>query len=138
MFISIIISLGYFFFCKIITHIDLQYPCFIANSASPTRLLSSNFKNKLSLQPSTKLNTVWDLADYTYKQKLQYLVFSDGMLYSKKNNKCRTEKVNSIFSAIAELSRITDTTKKDNSYTKSELSPWVEPRGVEPLSKHIL
>lgn len=100
---------------------------------------SSNFENCIekAIKLSTKLNTVWDSADYIEKQKLQYLVFPNGMSFDKKNMECRTERVNSIFSAIADIVKVTNSSKKDNSDLESELSLWVEPRGVEPLSKHI-
>lgn len=56
---------------------------------------------EIAIKLSSKLNTAWDLADYTNKQKLQYLLFPEGMVYSKKYNSCRTHRVNSIFTAIA-------------------------------------
>lgn len=101
---------------------------------------SSNLENCIekAIKLSTKLNTVWDSADYLEKQKLQYLVFPNGMSFDKKNMECRTERVNSIFSAIADIAKVTNSSKKDNSDLGSELSMWVEPAGIEPASKHIL
>ncbi len=99
---------------------------------------SSNLEKCIdkAINLSSKLNTVWHLADYSEKQKLQYLVFPNGMTFDKKSMECRTERVNSIFVAIADIARLSTSPIKDNSDTKSELSLWVEPRGVEPLSKH--
>lgn len=94
---------------------------------------SSNLENCIekAIKLSTKLNTVWDSADYIEKQKLQYLVFPNGMSFDKKNMECRTERVNSIFSAIADIAKITNSSKKDNSDLESELSLWVGTIGFE-------
>ncbi len=83
---------------------------------------------------SSKLNTVWDLADYTQKQKLQNLIFPDGMTYHKKNDLCRTQRVNTIFLAIADIARVTRGIKKDKCEESSHLSALVEDNGVEPMT----
>ena len=51
------------------------------------------------------LPQLWQQSDYTQKQKLQYLVFPDGMLYDRKNDLCRSLSVNPVFSYIADLTR---------------------------------
>ena len=89
-----------------------------------------------AIKLSSKLNAAWDSADYLEKQKLQYLIFPDGMYYNKKNNECRTIRVNSIFVVIADISRLSVGYKRKNPDDESGLFVWVEPRGVEPLSKH--
>jgi DNA invertase Pin-like site-specific DNA recombinase len=98
---------------------------------------SSNLEKCIenAIKLSSKLNTAWDLADYTNKQKLQYLLFPEGMFYNKENNTCRTQRVNSIFSAIAELSRVSKEYKKDNLGRISRLSRCVVPPGIEPGSR---
>ena len=94
---------------------------------------SSNLEKCIekAIKLSSKLNTAWDLADYSNKQKLQYLMFPDGMFYNKKNNLCRTIRVNSIFSAIAELSRLSREGKRDNPEVISKLSRCVAPPRIE-------
>ena len=88
-----------------------------------------------AIKLSSKLNTAWDLADYTNKQKLQYLLFPEGMVYSKNYNSCRTHSVNSIFTAIAELSRVSKECKKDNLESISRLSRCVASPRIELGSK---
>jgi site-specific DNA recombinase len=81
---------------------------------------------ELAIHLATKLNTVWDCSDYHQKQKLQNLVFPEGMHYNRKNDECRTIRTNSAFLSIAELSRLLDDAKIDNPYHESGLSVWVE------------
>ncbi len=92
---------------------------------------------ELAIHLASKLNTVWDCSDYLQKQKLQTLIFPDGMTYNRKTDQCRTLRVNEAFLSIAELARVLDKMKTDNLDGESGLSVSVEPRGVEPLSKHI-
>ena len=54
--------------------------------------------------------------DYYEKQKLQYLVFPEGMLYNKKNDTVRTNRINTLFREIAILSKVLEETKNDNPF----------------------
>jgi site-specific DNA recombinase len=49
------------------------------------------------------LTSSWALMAYKDKQLLQFLLFPEGIRYSKKNNECRTTKINSVFSYISGL-----------------------------------
>ena len=49
------------------------------------------------------LPSSWALMAYKDKQLLQFLLFPEGIRYSKKNNECRTTKINSVFSYISGL-----------------------------------
>lgn len=51
------------------------------------------------------LSKTWQQSNYSNKQKLQYLVFPKGMEYDRKNDLCRSEEVNPVFSYIAEVTR---------------------------------
>ena len=72
--------------------------------------------------------------DYVAKQKLQYLVFPEGIYYNKKKDECRTTKVNSIFSLFSSIS-VDYTENKDKVgrkfFKKSGLVPSA---GIEPVS----
>ncbi len=81
---------------------------------------------------SGKLNTVWSLADYSQKQKLQNLIFPEGMTYHKKNDLCRTQRVNTVFAAIADLSSASRGIKKEKCEDISHFSGWVGAHGFEP------
>ena len=49
------------------------------------------------LTHASKLNTMWDFADYNQKQQLQNLIFSYGMYHSRKKDECPTERKNTMF-----------------------------------------
>ena len=59
----------------------------------------SNLEKSLDvvLSYSSKLNTMWDFADYNQKQQLQNLIFSYGMYHSRKKDECPTERKNTMF-----------------------------------------
>jgi hypothetical protein len=48
------------------------------------------------------------------KQQLQYLLFPDGLLYDKKNDTVRTNRINTLFHEIAVNTRGLGKRKKDN------------------------
>ncbi|WP_366524742.1 recombinase family protein [uncultured Pontibacter sp.] len=57
-----------------------------------------------SLKMCSEMAKMWVLGDYHTKQKLQKLVFPEGVAYDKENDDYRTEKINSVLSLIASLS----------------------------------
>lgn len=73
---------------------------------------------------STKLNAIWSSSDYVEKQKLQFLIFPEGIKYNKKNDECRTEKVNSVFSAITDIASVSENIKdkKNPEFLRDSLS----------------
>ena len=52
------------------------------------------------------------------KQKLQYLIYPDGIMYNKENDSVRTTKVNILFSSIPLLAR--DLSKKNGDNLKKD------------------
>ena len=109
-----------------------------ANLNKPENALSNLEKSiELAIHLASKLNTVWDSADYLQKQKLQNLVFPEGITYNRKTEQYRTIRANSAFLCIADTVRDWKVYKTENPEMNSGFSAWVEPRGVEPLSKHI-
>ena len=63
---------------------------------------SANLENAVEncLNIAQNLSSAWVSASVTNKQRLQYLVFPEGILYNKKNNQVRTLKINMLFSSI--------------------------------------
>ena len=57
-----------------------------------------------SLKICSGMGKMWVLGDYHAKQKLQKLVFPEGVAFDKENNDYRTQKVNSVFSLIKSFS----------------------------------
>ncbi len=53
----------------------------------------------------SNLHYNWSTANYSTKQKIQFLLFPEGITYSKEKNCCRTTKINSVFSYIAHLAQ---------------------------------
>ena len=56
-----------------------------------------------AIRISTELSTIWVSSDIGNKEKLQKLLFPDGIIFNRKNGEFRTEKVNSVFQLIASL-----------------------------------
>ena len=76
---------------------------------------------------------LWIAADYNNKQRLQYMMFPDGIRYDKQKREVRTPRVNSVMQLISSLSRVTAENKKSHS-TKSSLDAhWVAGTGIEQL-----
>lgn len=65
-------------------------------------LTSSNLEKAVNkgLEIAENISKIWHSGDYAMKQKLQYLLFPEGIMYNKENDTVRTEKVNTLFSAI--------------------------------------
>ena len=78
------------------------------------------------------LSQAWLSAEYEQKQRLQKLVFPDGILYSKQKGVVRTPRVNSLFEAIPLLAGDSSKNKKADP-SKNQLQFNKVPRtGFEP------
>ena len=80
------------------------------------QMISSNLEKAVEkgLDIIQNISEVWCSSDYSMKQVLQYLVFPEGILYNKKNDTVRTNKINILFSEIPYLAMVLDENKKDN------------------------
>ncbi len=83
---------------------------------------------------SAKLATAWDLADYNDKQMIQFLVFPEGISYNRKNDQCRTSKINSAFSYFASLQRVSGENEKGIGKTNLLIPSLVARTGIEPVT----
>ncbi len=52
-----------------------------------------------AIQFGSKLDTVWHSSNYIDRQKIQFLLFPDGLFYNRRNDECRTLNVNNVFIA---------------------------------------
>ena len=79
--------------------------------------ISSNLKNLVSkgLALAENISKIWCSGDFENKQKLQYLVFPEGVYYNKEKDTLRTGKINSVFEATSILKRVSDEKEKGNS-----------------------
>jgi site-specific DNA recombinase len=82
---------------------------------------------------ASNLATTWDLAAYAEKQQLQFLLFPEGMSYNRKNDQCRTSRVNEVFLDIAQQAgNLPQNKNGDNTFVLSP-SVLVPRTGVEPV-----
>jgi site-specific DNA recombinase len=97
---------------------------------------TSNLENTIekAINLSSNLNAAWHSADYIGRHKIQYLLFPDGISYNRKNDACRTLRVNEIFRAMASLARVSEKEKPEFSYENSGLTSWVVGAGLEPAT----
>ena len=104
----------------------------IEQELSKSQLSSSNLEIvvKKGITISKKASQLWVSSDYSDKQRLQYLIYSDGILYNKENNTLRTPRVNSIFAAISYLSYISAENKNGQPTQVDQSSRWVELTGL--------
>jgi len=83
------------------------------------------------------LPSSWALMAYKDKQLLQFLLFPEGIRYSKKNNECRTTKINSVFSYISGLVQDLAEIKMGDIKLSFNIPHLVDPIGVEPLISYL-
>jgi DNA invertase Pin-like site-specific DNA recombinase len=74
----------------------------------------------------------WVLAEYDEKQKLQYLIFPEGIVYNKEKDSVRTQRVNSLFAEIPLLTQDLEEKKKGNPKKNCPQSNSVPRTGFEP------
>jgi hypothetical protein len=84
-----------------------------------------------ALDYSLKLPSLWSSAGYTEQQRLQFLIFPEGILYDRKKDKCRTDNANGAFQYIAELKRLLEEFKSRTSLKKLEGAALVVPSRIE-------
>lgn len=101
----------------------------------------SNPKNAIAaaLKLSSEVATVWVSGDVTRKERLQKLIFPQGIVFDRQKEAFRTTSVNSVFALIASLSGFSEEGGNEQTAHKGGLSrfvvlPGFEPRLTEPKS----
>ena len=79
------------------------------------------------------ISSTWVESSYLSKQRLQKLVFPEGILYSKKNGAVRTIRANSLFGLIPPLVRVIAENKNGDSKENRQKSSTVPKTGFEPV-----
>ena len=79
---------------------------------------------------STKLATVGDSSPVGTKEKIQKLIFPEGVTYNHQNGTFRTSKVNLVFEAIPQLNSISGSGKQKQDGIKTILSIYVGRTGL--------
>ena len=80
---------------------------------------------------SCKLGTLWQEGDFRTRQKLQNLVYPDGILYDKHLGSYRTENENEVFRIFRTISTGYIIEKEKAAKENAPLSPWVGMRRLE-------
>jgi site-specific DNA recombinase len=80
---------------------------------------------------ASNLAAMWDLGDYYQKKMFQNMLFPTGLVYNAKNEHYRTEKINSVFYYIAQLSKGMAVNEKENFHAFDENSLLVGQTGLE-------
>lgn len=98
--------------------------------------ISSNLELAVEkgLKYAQNLRQLWVSSDYHEKQRLQYLVFPEGMMYNKQKDEVLTTRINSIFGQIALLSMTSRENQKGNPLADCLFGSHVVPTGIEPVS----
>ena len=75
---------------------------------------SSNLTNKIeaALNITMNIGNSWQKSDYNTKQKIQQLVYPEGISYNKENDECRTIRTNEAMKLIATISEYIEAQKK--------------------------
>jgi site-specific DNA recombinase len=73
---------------------------------------SSNLESVVKKVVDIASNPLQVPSDYDDKQRLQYLIFPEGIWYNKKERVVRTPRVNSVFACIIDATRISTENKK--------------------------
>jgi site-specific DNA recombinase len=85
------------------------------------------------LELCANLAPTWDSSDYMRKQELQFLVFPEGIFYNRKNEECRTGRVNEVFAVMASLSKGLEQKETGNNQNNLKVPGWVPQTGIEPV-----
>jgi site-specific DNA recombinase len=97
---------------------------------------SSNLENYLQTvaQFSSKVATVWSSSPVRTKERLQKLVFPEGIPYCTEKETFLTSKVNSVFQLNADLNSVSQDEEKEKGGLKATLSCLVGMTGFEPAT----
>jgi len=108
----------------------------IENEIKKVSLKSSNLDNYLEsgVNLLSNLQKTWKLCSYIEKQKLQKILFPNGITYDRKNDEVRTEKANSLLELSNSLSIVLKSKKKGQISNKTNLSSLVAGTGLEPVT----
>ncbi len=95
---------------------------------------SSNLEKMINdtIEFCSKLSTIWRFSDFSEKEKLQKLVFPEGIVFENKNSKFQTTKINQAIFEYAQLQSVLEDTKKEQRNNNAALSNQVIPLGLEP------
>ena len=86
---------------------------------------------EFAINYSMKLSSVWSSANYSDKQRLQFLIFPEGLFYNHEEDKCRTDNSSEVFQYIANLKRLLQESKSRTHLKKSKCAALVVSPRIE-------
>ncbi len=97
---------------------------------------SSNYTDYFSfaLQISSKLTSIWTSGGIPVKEKVQEIIFPEGVVYNRKNQTFRTTKTNEVFSLIADVNTVSGDVKNGLVNKIVDQSIQVGKTGFEPAT----
>ncbi len=104
----------------------------MANSTEQISNLKKYYETGVSI--SSKLATGWTSREVSVKEKLQNLVFPEGIVYDFDNQRFQTPKTNELFQLIADLNCISEDDINKQGGIKATLSSLVGKTGFEPAT----
>jgi site-specific DNA recombinase len=87
---------------------------------------------EMCLDLALKLPSTWKNANFSRKQRIQNLVFPEGIFYDRKKDDYRTSRINLLFSAIPYLTGLVEAYKNGDLDILAKIPTWVVPLGLEP------
>ncbi|TNF48871.1 MAG: recombinase family protein [Bacteroidetes bacterium] len=103
-------------------------------SKSENQLSNLEKAVKRCIEMALNLPSLWVKSNFRSKQRIQNLLFPEGIYYNRKNDNYRTPRVNLLFSAIPYLIRLLEAYKNGDSAFSAEIPTWVVPAGLEPAT----
>jgi site-specific DNA recombinase len=106
----------------------------IVQEMPKTPLSISNLEEKLNqaVAFSSKLNTVWSSSSFSQKERIQKLIFPQGVVYDFENEVFRTQEVNLVFHTISYLSGNCEDSENENGSQWLPKIQKAEREGFEP------
>ncbi len=104
---------------------------------SAGQVSNPNEVSEIALKYANNFNEMWDSGEYQDKQRFQYLLFPDGLVYDKKKGSCRTERIDSTFLGIIIKSQALANKKIGIPALGLRYSDLVENIGFEPITSSL-
>jgi site-specific DNA recombinase len=83
------------------------------------------------IEMSLELSSLWKKANFSRKQRIQNLLFPEGIHYNRENDDYRTTRINLLFSAIPYFTGLVEGYKKGDSNFSAKIPTWVVPHRLE-------
>ena len=106
---------------------------------SKTPIKKSNLAKcaEAACQIASNFHNLWVSSKAEMKKRLQFLLFPEGIFYDKKNDECRTGRMNTVFTVIRSILEKYNNIKKGEIQHCLNFAPLVARTGVEPVTSGL-